>query len=115
MPTYICSGEYAAADWEGTLADPAGWTEVVPDLAKRADAKLIGYYLIAAEDNDFVLILEAPDAITATAITAAVGGDRASVRVIEAMPAVEAATRIGRVRELSATLPAARRPARAAE
>ena len=39
MPTYICSGEYAAADWEGTLADPAGWTEVVPDLAKRAVEK----------------------------------------------------------------------------
>jgi uncharacterized protein with GYD domain len=72
MPRYMIQGGYAAEAWAGMVQKPEDRTGVVRAAAESLGGKLESIYFTFGQD-DFVVIVEMPDNVSAAAISIAVG------------------------------------------
>ncbi|HUF86053.1 MAG TPA: GYD domain-containing protein [Thermohalobaculum sp.] len=76
MPTFIVQGQYSREAIKGFVAKPHDRREVVAKVLEACGATLKEFYVTSGE-NDFLIILEAPDqesAVSAGLTAAAAGG-----------------------------------------
>ena len=75
MPTFIVQGRFSAEAIKGMVAKPADRRATVQKLIAACGGKLKEYYLTTGE-NDFLIIVEAPDgedAVVSGMVAAAAG------------------------------------------
>lgn len=75
MATYIVQGQYSGEAIRGFLAKPEDREKAVAKVVEAAGGKLKGFYVTSGE-NDFLVIVEAPDmdTVAAAGLAAAAGG-----------------------------------------
>jgi uncharacterized protein with GYD domain len=114
MPKYAFLGGYSTASWKGMIDNPEARRTAVEKAAQVVGAKIESFYLSFGED-DFLLILEAPDDDAAAAISIATGSTGAlrGIRTIKLIEADKAVDILGKARTvLNAYVPpGARQPA----
>ena len=71
MPHYLIQGSYTADAWAKMTRQPEDREKLYRGLIERAGGKLQAFYFAFGE-KDVVAILEAPDAVTAAALSMAV-------------------------------------------
>ena len=72
MAHYMIQGGYTADAWAGLAHAPEDRTAAVREAMESLGAKLEAFYYTFGED-DFVVLTECPDNVTAAAIAVAVG------------------------------------------
>jgi len=89
MPHYLIRGSYTADAWAKMIQKPEDREKLYRELIERAGGKLQAFYFAFGE-NDVVAILEAPDDVTAAALSMAVAAP-GHVRSITTTPLMTAA------------------------
>lgn len=84
MAKYAVIGGYTADAWARMIDNPGDRAAVVRKLAESVGAKLESFFWMFGED-DYLVIVDAPDDITAGAISVAVGssGSLRNLRTIK--------------------------------
>lgn len=90
MSTFICQGKYSPEDWQSTISH-GHWTGQMEGLAQEMGGKLLGYY-VTFGPTDFLVILDAPDAMTATVLASAIAGTIGVTATLAMLPHEAAAT-----------------------
>ncbi len=73
MPKYAFLGGYTSESWARMIQNPEDRATAVRKLAESVGGKLESFFWSFGED-DFLVIADAPDDVTATAISVAVAG-----------------------------------------
>jgi uncharacterized protein with GYD domain len=99
MPKFAFLGSYSRESWARMIDKPGDRTEAVRRLVKSAGGTLECFYLMLGAD-DFIIIADAPDVVSAAAVSVAVSSTGAvhntrTIQLIEwnAAPALLAKAR----------------------
>lgn len=101
MPTFIVQGRFSRDAIRGLIARPEDRAEAVRRLMESIGGRLIGYY-VTFGPKDFLVIVEAPDALDMAAVAVAVAGSGGvegfeTTLALPSAEAKEAFARAGRV------------------
>ena len=80
MAKYLVSGGYTAEAWSSMIENPTSRVQAAQKIAEALGGKLESFYWTFGED-DFLAIFEAPDDLTAGALSIVVGSSGAARNV----------------------------------
>lgn len=113
MAKYALMGGYTAETWARFVQNPADRTGPVRKAAESVGAKLDSIYWTFGDD-DYLVIIDAPDDVTAAAFSVAVGSSGAlrNLRTIKLIPAEDLQKVLGKAKTTAAAYvpPGAREP-----
>lgn len=114
MPKYAVMGGYTAETWARFVQNPGDRAAPVRKAAESVGAKIDSLYWSFGED-DFLVIVDAPDDVTAAAVSVGVGGSGAlrNLRTIKLITADELQKVLAKAKTVAGTYvpPGAREPA----
>lgn len=90
MARYILTGNYTPAAMAGMISHPSDRAAATGALVAAAGGKLVDFYLTTGE-NDFLLVIEAPDMqkMLAASIVAGAAGAVVNLRTVQAFTSAE--------------------------
>lgn len=73
MSIFVCQGKLSSNDWKALRMPPNGITKKGQEVAARMEARILSYYITFGA-LDYIMIVDAPDAMTASVLASAVAG-----------------------------------------
>lgn len=73
MPKYVTLASWSSASWARMIGNPDDHVKAVQELSSSLGATIESFYWLPLSPHDVLIVVDAPDSVTASAVNIAVG------------------------------------------